>query len=114
MLDNQWLLLLLRGTRKKAGKIACSTSYTRKALFFAFLPRKIVRLIFLGVRNDEVRKKCNMVFLRINMAIICWATAALVPAIAFWGKSYKHAIGVAHLMVLIACCVIANVWGKRK
>ena len=55
MLDNQWLLLLLRETRKKSGKIACSPPYTRKALFFAFLPRKIVRFIFLGVRNDEVR-----------------------------------------------------------
>ena len=55
MLDNQWLLLLLREARKKSGKIACSTPYTRKALFFAFLPRKIVRFIFLGVRNDEVR-----------------------------------------------------------
>ena len=62
MLDNQWLLLLLRGTRKKAGKIACSTSYTRKALFFAFLPRKIVRLIFLGVRNDEVRREAICIF----------------------------------------------------
>lgn len=64
--------------------------------------------------SEEERKKYNIVFLRINMTIICWATAALVPAIAFWGKSYKHAIGVAHLMVVIACCVIANVWGKRK
>ena len=49
--------MLLRETRKKSGKIACSPPYTRKALFFAFLPRKIVRFIFLGVRNDEVRKK---------------------------------------------------------
>ena len=64
--------------------------------------------------SEEERKKYNIVFLRINMTIICWATAALVPVIAFWGKSYKHAIGVAHLMVVIACCVIANVWGKRK
>lgn len=47
---------MLREARKKSGKIACSTPYTRKALFFAFLPRKIVRFIFLGVRNDEVRK----------------------------------------------------------
>ena len=60
MLDNQWLLLLLRETRKKSGKIACSPPYTRKALFFAFLPRKIVRFIFLGVRNDEVRKKSGL------------------------------------------------------
>ena len=28
MLDNQWLLLLLRETRKKSGKIACSPPYT--------------------------------------------------------------------------------------
>ena len=53
------MLLLLREARKKSGKIACSTPYTRKALFFAFLPRKIVRFIFLGVRNDEVRKKLS-------------------------------------------------------
>ena len=64
--------------------------------------------------SEEDRKKYNIVFLRINMTIICWATAALVPSIAFWGKSYEHAIGVAHLMVVIVCCVIANVWGKRK
>ena len=66
MLDNQWLLLLLRETRKKSGKIACSPPYTRKALFFAFLPRKIVRFIFLGVRNDEVRGAANSILIKVN------------------------------------------------
>ena len=28
--------------------------------------------------SEEERKKYNIVFLRINMTIICWATAALV------------------------------------